>query len=131
MDEGAWPRDELVFVEPKALSSMGFVARFPALEPSSLDNFKHVRKLLLAVENSNRKLVSDGVSIAGIAEGQMPEICISADFRVGHGFLKISDRPVSVIQDGVELNAQCLWKPLSTCSILPPTLGEWVAAEDG
>ena len=99
-EEGAWPRGELVFVEPKSLSNMGFVTRFPEMERPNLENFKHVRKLLLAVENSDRKLVSDGLAIMGIAEGQLPDFCLVADFRVGHGFLKIGNRPVCSFSDG-------------------------------
>ena len=33
-----------------------------------------------------------------------------------------SDRPVSVIRGGVELTAQCEWKPLSKLLAPPPTL---------
>jgi hypothetical protein len=38
-----------------------------------------------------------------------------------------SDRPVSVIQEGIELNAQCEWKPVSRCAVLPPSLEEWLS----
>ena len=99
-EEGAWPRGELVFVEPQTLPAIEFAARFPKTERPSLDNFKHVRKLLLAVENSDRKLVSDGLTIAGIARGDMPDFCIVADFRAGHGFLSVSGQPVCSFSDG-------------------------------
>jgi len=39
-----------------------------------------------------------------------------------------SDRPVSVIQGGVELTAQCQWQPLFSCVETPPTLEEWLEA---
>jgi hypothetical protein len=39
-----------------------------------------------------------------------------------------SDRPVSVIQGGVELTARCEWQPLFSCVKTPPTLEEWAAA---
>lgn len=87
-EEGAWPRGELVFVEPKALPYIDFLTRFTALEQPGLKNFKHVRKLLLAVEHSDRKLVSDGQSILGIATGDLPENRVVADFRGTHGFLR-------------------------------------------
>jgi hypothetical protein len=37
-----------------------------------------------------------------------------------------SDRPVSVFQEGVEINAQCQWKPEFTCAMSHPTLQEWI-----
>ncbi|MFC1863173.1 DNA integrity scanning protein DisA nucleotide-binding domain protein [Thermodesulfobacteriota bacterium] len=37
-----------------------------------------------------------------------------------------SDRPVSVIQAGIELSAQCHWNPFSSIISLPPTIEEWV-----
>jgi DNA integrity scanning protein DisA with diadenylate cyclase activity len=38
-----------------------------------------------------------------------------------------SDRPVSVLQGGVELSAQCEWESFSTLSSTPPTLKEWLS----
>jgi len=38
-----------------------------------------------------------------------------------------SDRPVSVIQGGVELSAQCEWEAFSKLSSTPPTLKEWLS----
>jgi len=38
-----------------------------------------------------------------------------------------ADRPVSVIQEGLELNAQCEWKPVSRRAVLPPPLEEWLS----
>lgn len=37
-----------------------------------------------------------------------------------------ADRPVSLIQEGVELNAQCYWNPVSSCVPFPPRLAEWI-----
>jgi len=99
-EEGAWPRGKLLFVEPAASSGIEFIAKFPQLERPSLENFKHVRKLLQAVEDSSRKLVSDGISIVGISRGSLPEFFISADFRVGHGFLDSAGGPVCSFSDG-------------------------------
>ncbi len=99
-EEGAWPRGELIFVEPSALSRINFVARFPKPEAPVLENLKHVRKLLLTVERSYRKLVSDGRSILGIATEHMPDFGIIADFRGGHGFLRLNKQPVCSFSDG-------------------------------
>ena len=99
-EEGAWPRGELVFLEPGVLSGLHFITRFPSLEQPGLENSKHVRKLLLAVENSDRRLVSDGLTIVGIARGGMSKYRVVSDFRGRHGFLKINGDPVCSFSDG-------------------------------
>ncbi len=99
-EEGSWARGELAFVEAAAIRKMELVAEFPEAERPALDNFKHVRKLLLAVENSTRKLVSDGRFIVGIANGTLPEFSIVADFRGGHGFLKLNGVLICSFFDG-------------------------------
>ncbi|MDY6910395.1 MAG: hypothetical protein SWC40_10750 [Thermodesulfobacteriota bacterium] len=40
-----------------------------------------------------------------------------------------SDRPVSVIQGGVELTAQCDWRPFSDLGVQPPTLDRRLSEE--
>ena len=99
-EEGTWPRGELVFVEPARLSKIDFIALFPLSEQPVLENYKHVRKLLQSVEKSERKLVSDGKTIVGISRGVLTEFRISADFRGGHGFLKLNDEPVCSFSNG-------------------------------
>jgi hypothetical protein len=99
-EEGAWPRGELVFVEKSALPSIGFVTSFPALEQPSINNFKHVRKLLLAVENSDRKLVSQGQTIIGISDDYINEFCINAEFHGRHGFVRLNGETVCSFSDG-------------------------------
>lgn len=99
-EEGAWPRGELAFVEPSLHHTIPFIACFPYMEQPLLRNFKHVRKLLQAVEHSNRKLVSDGKSILGIAGGRLPQASIIADFKGGHGFMKLDDDLVCSFFDG-------------------------------
>lgn len=100
LEEGVWPRGELIFVEPLTLSRMEFVACFPPEEQPRLKNFKHVRKLLQAVEHSPRRLISDGTSVVGIAQGKMPRFRITADFRGGYGFLKMDADLVCSFSDG-------------------------------
>ena len=99
-EEGAWPRGELVFVEPQALQQIPFLAHFADSEQPAIENIKHIRKLLAAVEQSDLKLVSDGCCVAGIAAGGLPEFSITADFRGGHGFLKVIDDRVCSFSDG-------------------------------
>ncbi len=100
LEEGEWPRGKLVFVEPAMLAKINFIAGFPKSERPNLNNFKHVRKLLLAVEHSGRRLVSDGKCIVGIATEKLPDICIVADFRGSHGFLSLQGQTVCSFSDG-------------------------------
>jgi len=100
-EEGAWPRGQLIFIDPSALSRMEFVTQFPEMEQPSIDNFKHVRKLLQAVEQSERKLVSQGSTIIGISNEIIKEFCIVADFRGRHGFIRLNGEAVCSFSDGV------------------------------
>ena len=100
LEEGVWPRGRMVFVQPQSMGDMGFLARFPRDERINLDNFKHVRKLLQAVEDSDDLLASDGRSIIGIARNPAPAGHIVADFRNGHGFVHLDGDPVCSFFDG-------------------------------
>jgi hypothetical protein len=99
-EEGAWPRGELVFVEPPSLDQIPFLAHFSPSEQPIVENIKHVRKLLAAVEQSNLKLISDGRCVAGIAVDSLPDFSITADFRGGHGFLRVVNDTVCSFADG-------------------------------
>jgi hypothetical protein len=99
-EEGSWPRGKLVFVSPADMPKLDFVVRFPRFERPMLKNFKHVRKLLQAVEISDRKLVSFGKNVVGIATGNMPERRSTADFRGEYGFLSLAGKPVCSFSDG-------------------------------
>jgi hypothetical protein len=99
-EEGAWPRGELLFSEPRFQHTIRFVARFRPSEQPQLNNHKHVCKLLQAVSGSTRKLVSDGQTILGITNGALPLFCLMADFRGQHGFLKINEETVCSFCDG-------------------------------
>ena len=99
-EEGAWPRGTLVFIDPAMIAAVPFLVRFPHPERLRLTNYKHVRKLILAVENSERMLVSDGRNIIGVAQGSLPDCRITADFRGGHGFLRFSGNLVCSFSDG-------------------------------
>src|SRR5208283_2800016 len=99
-EEGAWPRGTLVFIDPTMIPEVPFLVRFPQPERLRLTNYKHVRKLILAVENSQRVLVSDGRYIIGVAQGNLPDCRITADFHGGHGFLRFSGNLVCSFADG-------------------------------
>lgn len=100
LEEGAWPRGQLVFIEHRYHSRIKYLAEFNESDRPQLSNFKHVRKLLLAVENSDRKLVSDGKMILGISDDQMPPFHLCADFRGIHGFLAINREKICSFSDG-------------------------------
>jgi len=118
LEENAWPRGKLVFIEPRALNAIDFLARFPAYERPNLTNHKHVRKLLLAVEGSERMLVSDGQCIAGIAMGSMPSYLIAADFSGGHGFLSLNGDRICSFFDGRFHSTTCRAKLVQLEEIL-------------
>ena len=99
-EEGAWPRGKLVFISPDDFSNVDFLVRFPPSERPSLQKHKHVRKLLQAVERSDRKLVSFGNHVVGIAAGGMPKRRSTADFQGDVGFLRLSGEPICSFSDG-------------------------------
>jgi hypothetical protein len=99
-EEGAWPRGKLVFVEPQALGHISYLAHFSPVEQPTMENIKHVRKLLAAVEHSALKLISDGRCVTGIADDGLPDFTLTADFRGGHGFLKVVDDTLCSFADG-------------------------------
>jgi len=99
-EEGEWPRGRIVVVEPSQLDQVRFVCRFPVTERPRLADFKHVRKLLQAVEQSGRVLVSDGKMVLGIAIGPMPGAYLAAQFSGTHGFLWLKDDLVCSFHDG-------------------------------
>jgi len=99
-EEGVWPQGELVIIDPQYVDEMEFLVCFQEHEQPQLSNFKHVRKLLLTVENLDHKLVSDGQAILGIARNTLPEFSISADFYGRHGFLKVNRKSVCSFTDG-------------------------------
>jgi DNA integrity scanning protein DisA with diadenylate cyclase activity len=99
-EEGQWPVGELIFSDVRSLPELEFFARFPEMGQPSLTNFKHVRKLLLSVEDSDRRLVSEGKTILGIAGEKLPAFSIIADYRGRQGFLRINDEAVCSFSDG-------------------------------
>jgi hypothetical protein len=100
LEEGIRPHGQMVFVEPAQVGPMTFMTRFPPLERPALKNFKHVRKLLQAVENSLRRLVSNGTHIIGISNGQTPAGSLIVDFRGHYGFLYLDRDLVCSFADG-------------------------------
>lgn len=99
-EEGRWARGEIAFVEPGHLDELKWLVRFPTDEQPLLTDVKHVRKLLQAAEGGNRWLASDGRTVAGIAGGKKPLGAVVADFRCGHGFVRLDEETVCSFADG-------------------------------
>jgi hypothetical protein len=99
-EEGAWPRGRLVFVERRTIDQLHFLARFPEQDTLLLNNYKHVRKLLVSVEGAPRALVSDGRRIFGIADDVLPNFCIVSDFRGQYGYLSVNDERLCSFSNG-------------------------------
>ena len=100
VEEGALPLGRLLFVEPKLMNQVSFLARFRENERPQLENFKHVRKLLQSVEGSRNNLVSDGISIVGIATGNHLDFSILVDFHRRYGFIRTNTQTVCSFSDG-------------------------------
>lgn len=99
-EEGLRPNGALTFIEPRFLSDILFLTKFKDAEQPSVSNFKHARKLLQAVEHSDRTLISDGKNIIGIAENNIPRFHITADYHGKLGFLSVSKEIICSFHDG-------------------------------
>jgi hypothetical protein len=99
-EEGASPRGQIFFTDPDKVSEIDFLTKIQRNQRPFLNNIKHVRKLLTSVENSNRKLVSDGKSIIGITDLPVPEYAIAADYYDDHGFVKLGKEKIASFSGG-------------------------------
>lgn len=99
-EEGVRPYGALSFLEPRFHHNIPFLAKFVTSERPLITNFKHVRKLLQAVEHSNRVLVSDGKRIVGIADKDIDQFHIMADYQGKIGYLYVQDELICSFQDG-------------------------------
>jgi hypothetical protein len=99
-EEGSWARGTLFFTDPQRLEELSFITKIQRHERPVISNAKHIRKLLMAVENSDRKLVSDGCTIIGITDMEIPDYSITADFRGDYGFLKLGNEKIASFFDG-------------------------------
>ncbi|EPR38707.1 hypothetical protein dsx2_0516 [Desulfovibrio sp. X2] len=74
----------------------------------------------------------DGTSVPGESRARGARYNSAVRFTAMHDDLVVivvsSDRPVSILQNGVELTASCAWIPLSSRLRRPPTMEEWLAA---
>jgi hypothetical protein len=72
----------------------------------------------------------DGRAIPGEDRARGARFNSALRFTAEHKNLMVvvvsSDRPVSIIQEGIEISAQCQWKPVSGCITRPKTLDAWI-----
>jgi len=99
-EEGAWARGTLFFTDPVNIDGIDFITKIQRHERPLISNIKHIRKLLVGVERSDRKLVSDGNTLIGITDADVPEYAMAADFRGDHGFLCMGSEKVASFSDG-------------------------------
>ena len=99
-EEGVRPHGLLTFIEPRFLDNIPWLATFKPSELPQLENFKHVRKLLQAVEHSPRTLIADGKQVVGIAEGAISPFHITSDYRGKLGFLSVDGELLCSFRDG-------------------------------
>ena len=76
----------------------------------------------------------DGQAIAGEDRSRGARYNSALRFTAAHRNILVvvvsSDRPVSVFQEGVEISAQCEWRPEATCTLAPTRLADWIALAD-
>lgn len=99
-EEGAWARGILFFTDPATVNTIDFLTKIQRHERPLISNVKHIRKLLVGVERSERKLVSDGNTVIGITDAEVPEYAIVADFKGDYGFLRMGSQIVASFSDG-------------------------------
>lgn len=99
-EEGERPSGQLIFIEPGDMAEVPWMLRFPELERPHLENAKHVRKLLLAVEGSHRRVVSDGARVLGISGPFAGAARLTAHFQERHGMVRLGGKPVCSFTDG-------------------------------
>ncbi|MFP5220706.1 MAG: DNA integrity scanning protein DisA nucleotide-binding domain protein [Acidobacteriota bacterium] len=101
-EEGEPPTGKVVFIEPAEADNVQWLIRFPEMERPFLHNAKHVRKLLFSVEDSMRRLVSDGERVLGVcANADCLTNRLTADFQDHFGFLRLGGKPVCSFVDGM------------------------------
>ncbi len=100
-EEGLLPFGKLVFTNGSALNDSSINIKFTTEEQPQLRHFKHVRKLLQAVEKTSYSLVSNGFSIHGLSDKVLPLPNITADFQGRSGFLAANDIPICSFTDGM------------------------------
>jgi len=99
-EEGRYPQGDMAFVEPDLADTVHYLAKFAPQERPLLQDTKHVRKLLQAVEGTRHRLVCDGTHIIGIGAGRLPDYSLLTEFRGQHGFVILQDQKICSFADG-------------------------------
>ena len=100
-EEGSRPVGRLLFVDSNTINQLDFLVLFQRDMRPRLIHYKHVRKLLLTVENADRYLVSDGQSILGICtDRNLPAFSLCADYRGKYGFLRVNGEAICSFSNG-------------------------------
>jgi len=99
-EEGVRPYGSIIFAEDRFFDKLSFLTKIRRAERPHLNNSKHVRKLLQAVEHSERSLVSNGNTIVGIADQNIAPFYLKADFHGKFGFLSVNEEKICSFQDG-------------------------------
>ncbi len=99
-EEGAWARGTIFFTDPQRINEISFITKIQKHERPVISNVKHIRKLLVAVEDSERSLVSDGCTIIGITGDSIPDYVITGEFFGDHGFLRLGNEKIASFFDG-------------------------------
>ncbi len=99
-EEGAWARGKLAFIEPQLKKQTKFLISLDPKQRPSIYDFKHVRKLLTAVQGTAYYLISDGEVILGIGPQPLPQGTIWAEFRGSFGYLFLDDDCLCGLEDG-------------------------------
>ena len=75
----------------------------------------------------------DGAAIPGEDRARGARFNSALRFTAGRTRLMVvvvsSDRPVSIIQEGLELSARCSWNPVTGFISTPPTLEAWLKSQ--
>jgi hypothetical protein len=99
-EEGRLPVGEMAFVEPDLVDTIHYMAKLDPHERPLLQDTKHVRKLLQAVEGTRHRLVCDGTHIIGIGAGRLPDYSIGAEFLGSYGFISLQEEKICSFADG-------------------------------
>lgn len=122
--------------DPTPLSGQYLVTPLNLCDPDMLDvaqSLAHMDGALhLAGDCTLRGFACllDGLAVPGENRARGARFNSALRFTAAHEDIAVvvvsADRPVSIIHGGIELTAQCAWKPMQGRSKAPLTLSEWL-----
>ena len=127
------------FISRRPIAGQGLESPLDLQQPDNLELTKSLSKVDGALHiGSDLKLhgfacLLDGRSIPGEDRARGARYNSALRFTAERDNILVvvvsADRPVSVIMEGVEVSAQCQWKPVSSCIFQPLPLEAWIANE--